>query len=62
MKAVTQYLSEVRLELSKVVWPKKEEVIKLTLIVLIISTIVGLYVGVLDLAFTKLLEVLIARN
>ena len=60
MKAVTQYLSEVRLELSKVVWQKKEEVVKLTLIVFAISGIVGLFVGVLDLTFTKLLEILIA--
>lgn len=61
MKAVVKYLSEVKLELFKVVWPKKEEVIKLTLVVFIISGIVGAYVGVLDLAFTKFLEIIIAR-
>ena len=61
MKALTKYLHEVRIELSKVVWPKKNEVIKLTLIVIIISTVVGLYVGVLDVAFVKLLEIVISR-
>ena len=61
MKALIKYLQEVRIELSKVVWPKKNEVIKLTLIVIIISAIVGLYVGVLDVAFTKLLEIVISR-
>jgi len=61
VKALIKYLQEVRIELSKVVWPKKNEVIKLTLIVIIISAIVGLYVGVLDVAFTKLLEIVISR-
>ena len=61
MKALTKYLHEVRIELSKVVWPKKNEVIKLTLIVIIISAVVGLYVGVLDVAFVKLLEIVISR-
>jgi len=61
VKAAIKFLKEVRLELSKVVWPKKEEVIKLTLTVLIISAIVGLYVGALDFIFTKLLEFIVSR-
>ncbi|MGD8744544.1 MAG: preprotein translocase subunit SecE [Candidatus Woesebacteria bacterium] len=61
MKAAIDYLKEVRFELSKVVWPKRQEVIKLTLIVLIISAIVGIYVGGLDYLFTKTLEFILAR-
>lgn len=61
MKAVIRYIQEVRMELTKVIWPTKDEVIKLTLTVLIISTIVGIYIGGLDFAFTKLLEVLISK-
>jgi preprotein translocase subunit SecE len=57
---VFDYFREVRIELSKVVWPKRSEVIKLTSIVFIISAMVGLYAGVLDLALTKLLEFLVA--
>jgi preprotein translocase subunit SecE len=61
VKAAIDYLKEVRFELSKVVWPKRQEVIKLTLIVLIISAIVGIYVGGLDYLFTKTLEFILAR-
>jgi preprotein translocase subunit SecE len=61
VKGVIQFLKEVKLELSKVTWPKKQQIIKLTLIVFVISAVVGVYVGVLDYAFTKLLEFLIAR-
>ena len=57
MNKVLDYFKETRLELSKVVWPKREEVVKLTLIVFLISGAIGLYVGALDFAFTKLLEV-----
>jgi len=61
VKGVIQFLKEVKLELSKVTWPKKQQIIKLTLIVFIISAAVGVYVGALDYAFTRLLELLIAR-
>jgi preprotein translocase subunit SecE len=59
MKTVVTYLKDVKLELSKVVWPKKDEVIKLTLIVFLISGILGIYVGALDFIFTKLLELFV---
>ena len=58
---LVNYLKDVRSELSKVVWPKREEVIKLTLIVLIISVVVGAYVGGLDFVFTKALEFVVER-
>lgn len=61
VKAILEYLKEVRSELAKVVWPKKEQVIKLTLIVLIISAVVGAYVGGLDYVFTKFLELVATR-
>ena len=60
MKQVLGYFSEVRLELSKVTWPKREEVIKLTLIVFTISAIVALYAGVLDYILTKVLEFVVS--
>lgn len=55
------FVSEVRDELKKVTWPPRKEVIRLTLVVIVISLIVGIYVGVLDIAFAKLLEFLTKR-
>ncbi len=55
MKPVLAYLSEVKIELAKVVWPSRKEVVKLTLIVLVISGVVALYVGGLDYLLTKIL-------
>lgn len=61
MKTVVSYVQEVRAELAKVVWPKRDQVVKLTLIVLLISAIVGAYLGALDFAFTKMLELVITK-
>lgn len=60
MKKISSFLKEVHEELSKVEWPKRREVIKLTLTVVAITLIVGLYVGVLDYIFARLLEYILA--
>lgn len=56
---ILSYFSEVKEELSKVVWPKPDQVVKLTLIVLAISLIVAGYIGLLDVGFVKLLELIL---
>ncbi len=61
MESIVTYLKDVRAELGKVVWPKREEVIRLTLVVFAISAIVAGYVGGLDYLFTKALELVVAR-
>lgn len=61
MRSVVSFFSEVRQELTKVTWPKRDEVIRLTAIVLAVSAIIGAYVGGLDYLFTKALGLLISR-
>jgi preprotein translocase subunit SecE len=56
-----KYLSEVRVELSRITWPKRDEVIRLTALVIAVSVIVSVYTGGLDVLFTKLIEFLISR-
>ena len=53
------FLKETRDELKKVVWPQRIEVIRLTVIVMAISVIVGVLLGGLDLVFTKALEIIV---
>ena len=55
------FLKEVKAELGKVIWPKREEVIKLTFVVLAVSAAIGLYIGGLDLVFTKFTDLLVKR-
>ena len=61
MKSVVSFFSEVKSELSKVTWPKKNEVIRLTSIVILVSLVVGLLTGGLDAIFTKLLAKLLVK-
>ena len=46
-------------ELKKVTWPSKEETLRLTIVVLLLSAFVGLLLGVADYAFSKLMEILL---
>lgn len=53
------FLKEVRTELSKVAWPKREQAIRLTLIVVGVSVAMALFLGGLDFLFTKLISLTI---
>ncbi len=53
------FLKEVRIELKKVNWPNRKETIRYTLIVIVILTVVGLYLGAVDFLFSRLLNRLI---
>ncbi len=55
----TTFLRETRDELKKVVWPSRQEVIRLTFVVITVSLIVGLFLGGLDFVFTKVLETVV---
>ncbi len=53
------FLKEVRSEIQKVTWPTRNETVTLTIIVITISLLVGIYLGGLDLLFTEMLKFLI---
>ncbi len=52
----TAFLRETYSELKLVVWPTRKDVIRLTLIVIILSVLVGLYIGGVDFIFAKTME------
>jgi preprotein translocase subunit SecE len=55
------FLADVLEELKKVNWPTREQTIRLTLVVFIISLIVGAYVGIIDVLLAKVLEIITKR-
>lgn len=59
MQSATSFLSEVLEELKKVVWPTRDEVIRLTVVVILVSFIVGLFLGGVDFLLTKLMEIIV---
>ncbi len=43
-------------ELKKVTWPTRVETIRLTTVVIVVSLIIGLYVGIIDILLTNGLQ------
>ncbi|PIU37393.1 preprotein translocase subunit SecE [Candidatus Roizmanbacteria bacterium CG_4_8_14_3_um_filter_34_9] len=55
-KVNPNFATDVVNELKKVTWPTKAETIRLTMIVIIVSLIIGTYVGIIDILLAKGLE------
>ena len=56
MKDVAKFFNEVRVELSKVIWPSWDEWIGSTIIVLVLVTFFAAYLGSIDLGLTKIVK------
>jgi len=53
------FLRETRDELKKVVWPTRQETIRLTMVVIVVSLLVGLFLGGLDFLFVKIMGLIV---
>ncbi len=58
-KRITKFLKEARQEFKRVNWPTKNETVRYTLIVVVISVVVALYLGLLDYIFTNIIKVFV---
>lgn len=54
--AIQRYFSETAGELRKVSWPTRQEALQLTLIVLAVMAVMGLFLGLVDLVANRLLN------
>ncbi len=54
-----KFFGEIISELKKVVWLSRREASYLTLLVLIVSVVAGLVLGLIDLGFARLIEVIL---
>jgi preprotein translocase subunit SecE len=59
MNKIINYIKEAKIELKKVVWPTREEVIRHTLIVIGVSLATAAILGIFDYIFAKILEEII---
>ena len=50
------FMREAKAELKKVTWPGKQQIWHSTLIVIIFTLVVSLYLGVIDMALTGVLS------
>jgi preprotein translocase subunit SecE len=61
MTALVKYVRSTIAELRQVAWPTKREAILYTILVVVISAIVALYVGAFDYLFSQGIDYLINR-
>jgi preprotein translocase subunit SecE len=62
MTRIRRFIDESWSELKKVSWPSREQVRNLTILVFVISFVVGLYITVFDVAFSQAVGLLAAAG
>jgi len=59
-KELMQFFEESKVEIKKVVWPTRKETVTTCIAVLVVSVVIALYLGVVDLALSKIVEVVLS--
>ena len=58
---VANFFKDIKLEMIKVSWPNKDELIGSTAIVLISLAILSAFIGVCDVVLSKVVNIIMAR-
>ncbi len=56
---MVQFLKEVRVEMKKVTWPQRNEIIGSTAVVILASFVVSFFLGFVDLILQKVLGIIL---
>jgi preprotein translocase subunit SecE len=56
MSKFTEYLKDTRTELKHVIWPSRAQTIYATALVIVLSVLIGYYLGIFDFIFSRGLE------
>lgn len=59
MTSITTFIQEARVELKKVNWPSRKELIDSTKVVLITSFLLAAFIGVVDFILSQLITAII---
>ena len=46
-------------ELKRVTWPSREETVRLSVMVIVVASIIGIFLGAFDLLFAKLFDLIL---
>ena len=52
-----RFFGEVISELRKVTWPTRQETTRLTILVLVVSIAIGIFLGIIDIFFSRFFSV-----
>ncbi len=62
MSKIIAFFRDVRVELAKVTWPTRQELIRYTLIVIATSIAVAIFLGLWDLLFQFLIQTFVLKS
>jgi preprotein translocase subunit SecE len=54
---VTEFFKEVKVEIKKVIYPTREELVGSTWVVIITVLVISLFLGIVDLGLSKIVKV-----
>jgi preprotein translocase subunit SecE len=58
IKKTKQFVEDVRVEMKKVIWPEREQLVSSTVIVLVISAIFTLFIFFADTIISRVINIL----
>jgi preprotein translocase subunit SecE len=58
IKKTKQFIEDVRVEMKKVIWPAREQLMNSTIVVIIISAIFTLYIFFADTIISRVIKIL----
>jgi preprotein translocase subunit SecE len=56
---LTKFIKEVELELRRVTWPSRNDLIGSTRVVIVVSLIMAIFIGVVDRILTEILKLVV---
>ena len=59
VQSANEYLKDVRVEVSKVTWPTREELRESTLVVIVMVFLIAVFIGIVDRGFSYAFEAFI---
>ena len=58
---IALFFKDIKIEMSKVSWPTKDELVGSTAVVLVSLAILSVFIGICDLVLSKIVNVIISR-
>jgi preprotein translocase subunit SecE len=58
---VVGFFNDIKLEMSKVSWPTRDELIGSTIVVIVSLAILALFIGICDLFLSKIVNIIMTR-
>ncbi len=56
-----RYFGDIVSELRRVTWPTREETYRLTLMVIMVAATIGLFLGLVDMVFSRLIGIILGN-